>query len=63
MKKPLKDVPNLLKEEYTYGGRIQVKKYYIGNNFPTNRTSSKWKIILELRLLIHNTSYYDEQEK
>ena len=41
MTKPFREIPDILKEDYTYDGRIRVKKYYIGNNFPTNRTSSK----------------------
>ena len=41
MKKPLRDIPKILNDDYTYDGRIRIKKYYIGNNFPTNRTSSK----------------------
>ena len=41
MKKPFRDIPKILNDDYTYDGRIRIKKYYIGNNFPTNRSSSK----------------------
>ena len=41
MNKPFREIPDILREDYTYDVRIRVKKYYIGNNFPTNRTSSK----------------------
>ena len=41
MTKPFKDIPQPLKQDYTYDGRIEIKKYYIDYNFPTNRTSSK----------------------
>ena len=41
MNKPFRDIPKILYDDYTYDGRIQIRKYYKGNSFPTNRTSSK----------------------
>ena len=41
MTKSLDDIPQQLKQDYTYDGRIEIKKWYIDYNFPTNRTSSK----------------------
>ena len=41
MTKPFKDIPESLKQDYTYDGRIVIKEWYIDYNFPTNRTSSK----------------------
>lgn len=41
MKKPFKEIPGSLKEDYTYDGRVVINSYYIDSNFPTNRTSSK----------------------
>ena len=42
MTKPLKDIPDLLKADYLYDRRIQNNEWYIEENFPTNRTSSKF---------------------
>ena len=39
MTKPFKEIPDTLKSDYTYDGRIVVNSYYIDYNFPTNRTS------------------------
>ena len=41
MSKPFKDIPDLLKADYLYDRRIQKNDWYIEENFPTNRTSSK----------------------
>lgn len=41
MSKPFKDIPDLLKADYLYDRRIQKNEWYIEENFPTNRTSSK----------------------
>ena len=41
MQKPLKEIPDSLKQDYTYDGRIVINSWYIESNFPTNRTSSK----------------------
>ena len=41
MNKPFKEIPKLLKSDYTYDGRIKINSWYIEENFPTNRTSSK----------------------
>ena len=41
MVKPFKTIPPFFEKDYTYGGRVKVKPYYIEENFPTNRTSSK----------------------
>ena len=40
MKTPLKEIPDSLKDDYTYGGRIQINSYYIERNFPASRTTS-----------------------
>ena len=45
MTKPLKTIPETLKSDYTYDGRIVVKSYFIDYNFPTNRTSRMLIII------------------
>lgn len=42
IKKPFKEIPDSLIEDYTYGGRIQVKSYYIERNFPASLTSSAY---------------------
>ena len=42
MTKPFKDIPDLLKADYLYDRRIVQKEWYIEENFPTNRTSSKF---------------------
>ena len=41
MNEPFKHIPDSLKSDYTYDGRIKVNSLYIGENFPSNRTSSK----------------------
>ena len=41
IQKPLKDIPDSLKTDYTYDGRIDITSWYIDGNFATNRTSSK----------------------
>ena len=41
MKEPFRDIPKIFYDDYSYDGRIQIRKYYKGNSFPTNRTSSK----------------------
>ena len=41
MKKPLKDIPDSLKPDYTYDGRIVISSWYIDSNFATNRASGK----------------------
>ena len=43
MEKPFREIPDLLKTDYTYDGRIAINSWYIDYNFPTNRTSSKLK--------------------
>ena len=40
MTKPFKEIPERLKADYTYNGRIKINAYYIDYNFPTNRTDS-----------------------
>ena len=42
MSKPFKDIPDLLKADYLYDRRIKKNEWYIEENFPTNRTSSKY---------------------
>ena len=42
MSKPFKDIPDLLKADYLYDRRIKKNEWYIEENFPTNRTSSKF---------------------
>ena len=39
MTKPFSEIPDTLKSDYTYDGRIVINSYYIDYNFPTNRTS------------------------
>jgi len=39
MSKPLRDIPDILKADYLYNGRIKYHKRYMDSNFPTNRTS------------------------
>ena len=41
MTKPFKTIPELLKDDYTYNGRVVVHSFYIDYNFPKNRTSGK----------------------
>ena len=41
MTKPFKDIPERLRLDYTYDGRIKINSYYIDYNFPTNRIDSK----------------------
>ena len=41
MTNPFKDIPEQLKQDYTYDGRIEIKEWYIDYDFPKNRTSSK----------------------
>ena len=37
MTKPFKYIPGSLKSDYTYNGRINVRPWYISENFPTNQ--------------------------
>jgi hypothetical protein len=53
MKKPLKEIPASLKQDYTYDGRIVINSWYIESNFPTNRTSSKLYIQCDTKIRMH----------
>ena len=59
MEKPFKTIPPFMEKDYTYDGRIKVNSWYIENNFPTNRTSSKCEFIpssnSQLISMLHNT--------
>ena len=37
MTKPFHYIPDLLKHDYTYGGRVKVHEWYIEENFPTRQ--------------------------